>query len=62
MVYGLSWAAPFSYGQQQQQQQQQQEQQPGLMATALASASFYDCSLNVWQPRALGKAALAQSD
>ena len=57
MVYGLSWAAPFSYG-----QQQQEEQQPGLTATALASASFYDCSLNVWQPRALGKAALAQSD
>jgi hypothetical protein len=57
MVYGLSWAAPFSYG-----QQQQQQQQPGLTATALASASFYDCSLNVWQPRALGKAALAQSD
>ena len=37
MAYGLSWCAPF----------------PGDDgASALASASFYDCRLNVWQPRA----------
>jgi diphthamide biosynthesis protein 7 len=52
MAYGLSWAAPFGCS---AQTQQEQASTPGLTATALASASFYDCSLNVWQPRARGK-------
>ena len=52
MAYGLSWAAPFACS---AHAQQEQALTSGLTATALASASFNDCSLNVWQPRARGK-------
>ena len=55
MTYGLSWAAPFSCHAQGQQDHPSTLHIAGLAATALASASFYDCSLNVWQPRARGK-------
>lgn len=55
MTYGLSWAAPFSCRAQGQQDRAPLSHIPGVAATALASASFYDCSLNVWQPRARGK-------
>ena len=50
MVYGLSWIAPYGCG---------SEADPPItpaevaQASALASCSFYDSSLNVWQPRAV---------
>ncbi len=52
MAYGLSWAAPFACS---PHGQQAHASTPALAATAIASASFYDCSLNIWQPRARGK-------
>lgn len=55
MAYGLSWAAPFSCLAQGEYEHASTSRLTGLTATALASASFYDCSLNIWQPRARGK-------
>ena len=55
MAYGLSWAAPFACS---AQAHQEQASTPGLTATALASASFYDCSLNVATARKGKRSAL----
>jgi hypothetical protein len=57
MVYGLSWMAPFSAG---TEAEPLTSCEATAQVTALASCSFYDSSLNVWQPRAVGRLASHQ--
>ena len=56
MVYGLSWIAPFGSASSGSGSEEGTRISPAEVASAsaLASCSFYDSSLNVWQPRAVG--------
>ena len=60
MVYGLSWIAPFGNTANQINSGGSSGAGTGFSPTEVAQASvlasclFYDSSLNVWQPRAVG--------